>query len=85
LGFCKDKPDIYLVNSENFSETSFFNLGLIIDTDGSIYGTNLILAGVFEIYKPQLKIGHVDTGLSVDISDISFNQSYVKLVKALLE
>lgn len=50
---------IHLVNQENYSPTSFFNLGIVIDTDGSIYGTNLILAWRFEKYKSELKIGSI--------------------------
>ncbi len=50
---------VYLVNSENYSPTSFFNFGIVIDTDGSIYGTNLILAGRFEKYKDELRLGSV--------------------------
>lgn len=54
-----EKYNIYLVNSENYSPTSFFNFGIVIDTDGSIYGTNLILAGRFEKYKDELRLGSV--------------------------
>ncbi len=50
---------IYLVNQENYSLTSFFNLGMVIDTDGSVYGTNLILAGRFEKYKNELRLGNI--------------------------
>ena len=50
---------IYLVNQENYSPTSFFNLGIVIDTDGSVYGTNLILAGRFEKYKLELRLGNI--------------------------
>lgn len=50
---------IYLVNSENYSPISFFNFGIVIDTDGSIYWTNLILAGRFEKYKDELRLGSV--------------------------
>ncbi len=53
------KYHIYLVNSENYSPTSFFNFGIVIDTDGSVYGTNLILAGRFEKYKDELRLGSV--------------------------
>lgn len=64
IGFChiaelRDHYPIYLVNQENYSPTSFFNVGIVIDTDGSIYWTNLILAGRFEKYKSILKIGSV--------------------------
>ena len=55
----RSQKPIFLVNSENYSPTSFFNFGIVIDTDGSLYGTNLILAGRFEKYKSELKIGSV--------------------------
>lgn len=77
------KP-IFLVNSENYSPTSFFNFGIVIDTDGSLYGTNLILAGRFEKYKSELKIGSVfDTDFSL-LSEEEQTQ-YLQKIQICLE
>ena len=85
LDFHSKGNSMYLVNSENYSETSFFNLGIVIDTDGSIYGTNLILAGIFEKYKPELKIGDIYSGISIDIHDATFQSNYVAKVQEFLK
>lgn len=74
-----------IVNIENYSETAFFNLWIVIDTTWDIYGTNLILAGTFEKYKPYLKIGNVKEWLSVDILDKEFAENYIQQVHKYLE
>lgn len=74
----------YVVNTENYSDTSFFNLWIVIDTDGSIYGTNLILAWIFEQYKPELKIWDIINGLMFDINDKEFNMKYIKKINSYL-
>jgi len=76
---------MYLVNSENYSETSFFNIGIVIDTDGKIYGTNLILAGIFEKYKPDLEVGNVFSGLRSDFFEEVFQKKYLQKVQAFLD
>ncbi|MDD2892116.1 MAG: hypothetical protein PHQ95_04065 [Candidatus Gracilibacteria bacterium] len=67
-----------LINIENYQELPFFNLGIIIDTDGKIYGTNHILSGHFGKHKKELEIGDVFNGLKFDISDRGFAQQYIK-------
>jgi len=81
LDFYASGNDFYLVNHENYSETSFFNLGIVIDTDGRVYGTNLILAWIFEKYKDQLCIGNIYEGISVDIyADKVLRQKYIDMI-----
>ncbi len=75
---------IYLVNTENYSATSFFNLWIVIDTDGSLYGTNLMLSWDFEKYKSILKIWHISTGVEKDIFDSETISQYTHLVESLL-
>lgn len=81
--FCKSHP-IELVNAENYSLTSFFNIGIVIDTNGDIFGTNLILSGDFEKYKPILRIWHISIGLEKDISSIDAINQYAILVESLV-
>ncbi len=65
-----------LINLENYSKVAFFNLGIIIDTDWKIYGTNLILSWIFEKYKKDLVIGDIHNWLNYDIHDKEFNLHY---------
>lgn len=67
--FYNEWNDFTLVNLDNYSDLSFFNFWIIIDTDWSIYWTNLILSWKFEKYKNILKIWHVETGINYDIFD----------------
>jgi hypothetical protein len=74
-----------LINLENYSKTSFFNLGLVIDFDWKIYATNLILSWIFEKYKNELVIWSVFDGLSVNIKDNNFISWYIKKVNKIIE
>nr|MDD3720124.1 radical SAM protein [Candidatus Gracilibacteria bacterium] len=85
FNFYKSGNHFKLVNLENYSDVSFFNLGLVIDTDGIIYGTNLILSGKFEMYKNQLKIGDIFNGLKFDFNDHIFVESYLILIGDILK
>ena len=71
---------ITLINAENYSPTSFFNFGIVVDTDGTIYGTNLILSREFEKYKPFLKIGDVEHGIQRNIFEWESEKNYLKSV-----
>jgi hypothetical protein len=80
----KTADQIYLVNAENYSPTSFFNFGLVIDTDGVVYGTNLILSGRFEKYKPKLRIGTVwDSAFHFPTE--SEKEQYLTLIEQCIE
>lgn len=73
-----------VVNIENYSETSFFNLGIVIDTDGSLYGTNLILSGRFEKYKQELKIWDIFSWLHYDITIPKYRKDYINKITSLV-
>lgn len=85
LRFREEWHEFELVNLENYSETSFFNLGIVIDTDGSIYGTNLILSKVFEKYKKDLSIGTVFDGVIPDFFSIDFQAWYIQKIQTAIE
>lgn len=72
------------MNAENYSPTSFFNIGVVIDTDGSIYGTNLILSGRFEKYKNELRIGSV-YDLDFSMPEGEDQREYLKKIETLLQ
>ena len=40
--------------------TPFFNTGLVVDSDGAIYASNLILSGAFEHLREQTRAGTLD-------------------------
>lgn len=71
-----------LVNLENFSEMSFFNKWIVIDTDGKIYWTNLILNKKFEKYKNDLLIWNTfDKSLNISI----IGDNYLKKIDEILK
>jgi uncharacterized protein len=73
-----------LINLENYSDTSFFNLWIVIDTDWKIYWTNLILFWNFEKYKKELIIWNIYDWLIYDIEDILFKNNYINIIKIIL-
>ena len=76
---------ISLINAENYSPTSFFNFGIVVDTDWAIYGTNLMLSQEFEKYKPVLKIGDVEHGIQRNIFAWEDEQNYLKSINTYIE
>jgi len=85
LDFYNKWNKINLVNLDNFSETSFFNLGLVIDTNWKIYWTNLILSWIFEKYKKELIIWTVYKWLFFDINNSEFKVDYINKIDNILK
>ncbi|MDD5770585.1 MAG: hypothetical protein PHE25_06445, partial [Candidatus Gracilibacteria bacterium] len=85
LDFYNSGNKFEVVNLENYSDISFFNLGIIIDSDGSIYGTNLILSGKFDKYKKILKIGDIYSGINGILNDKIFLDFYLKQIGEILK
>lgn len=83
--FYKKWNDFELINLENYSDISFFNLGIIIDTDWNIYWTNLILSWKFKKYKKDLKIWDVFNWLIFDIQNNVFIKDYINKISSILE
>lgn len=82
--YIQDHP-ISLINAENYSPTSFFNIGIVVDTDGSLYGTNLMLSGEFESYKKELKIGDVYNWITRDIRSSDKQIEYLSFIQKSIE
>ena len=74
--------DFMCVNLENASEIPFFNLGLVVDADGALYGTNLVLDAAFEKAKPRLLVGDVTSGLVPGFGTPDFSRAYCALVQS---
>ena len=85
LDFYKKWNEFELINLENYSETSFFNLWLVIDTDWKIYWTNLILSWIFEKYKKDLVIWNIYDWLKVNIKDDFFIKNYILKIENILK
>lgn len=75
ISFYKEWHYFELVNLENYSDISFFNFWMVIDTDGSLYWTNLILSWKFEKYKKILKIWDINKWIFNDIFNNNFNKN----------
>ncbi len=85
FNFYKEWNQFELVNLENYSNISFFNLWLIIDTDWSIYWTNLILSWVFEKYKKDLILWNIFSENYINFQDDDFIRSYIDKTWNILE
>lgn len=83
--FYYDWNDFELINLENYSETSFFNFWIIIDTDGGIYWTNLIMYDKFKKYKNKLKIWDVFKWIDLDFSSKESREFYMNSIWKILE
>jgi uncharacterized protein len=84
LKFKNNWNNFLLVNLENYSETAFFNLWIVIDTTWKIYWTNLILSGIFEKYKDILEIGDIQKWLKIDINDEKFIIEYTEKINTCI-
>lgn len=84
LNFYKNWGNFRLVNIENYSETSFFNIWLVIDTDWSLYLTNLILSWEFEKYKSELKVWNINTWFIFDINNKNNISMYIKKLNNII-
>jgi MoaA/NifB/PqqE/SkfB family radical SAM enzyme len=85
LNFYNKWNTFKLVNLENYSDTSFFNLWIIIDTDWKIYWTNLILSGIFEKYKKELFIWNIYEWLIYNIENKEFIEDYINIIGIILK
>jgi sulfatase maturation enzyme AslB (radical SAM superfamily) len=65
------KNKIFLQNLENFSDLSFFNQAILIDCDGKIYNSTVILAKQFVKHKKLFQIG--------DLNEHDFKIKYKKI------
>jgi len=84
FNFYKNWNNFELINIENYSETSFFNLWLVIDTTWNIYWTNLILSWVFEKYKKELIIWDIEKWLIYNFKNKKFIKNYVNKIENIL-
>lgn len=73
-----------LVNLDNYSDLSFFNFWIIIDTNWDLYWTNLILSWKFEKYKNILKIGSVNQWILFDIFEEKNANSYLQEINKII-
>ena len=85
LNFYRKGNNFWLVNLDNFSETPFFNLWITIDTDGQIYGTNLILSGVFEKHKKNFVIGNTSEWITPDFFRENFQRLYIDRIHSCIQ
>lgn len=74
-----------IVNLDNYSDLSFFNFWIVIDTDWSIYGTNLILSWKFEKYKKILKIWDVKKWIEINIFDSENSVLYIEKINKIID
>lgn len=72
LTYIKNKniaKDIFIKNIDNYSNLTFFNQAMVVDTDGGIYNNNSILSTHFIDQKPKFKIGDVFAGIEKNTPD----------------
>ncbi|MEK7232953.1 MAG: hypothetical protein AAB268_04000 [Elusimicrobiota bacterium] len=50
---------IEIVNLARRGSTPLYNDGLVVDTNGEVYNSNLILADAVRPYRRRLRLGHV--------------------------
>lgn len=70
---------ISIKNDWKNDASQLFLFGLVVDTNGDIYGTRLILSSVFEKYKQILKIWNVVDWFSIDIHSKIWQEGYEKI------
>ena len=61
------RPDpLYLRNLFTWAPTPFFNTGLVVDSDGSIHSSNVVLSGKLEELGARTRLGSLDDPPTVD-------------------
>ena len=59
VGFLRTHKDISIKNTEVFSTQPFFNPGFVVDCNGDLFGTNMILSDHYTRVRDDLIMGNV--------------------------
>lgn len=58
--FIRGHPEIYIKNTDINNDIFFFNTGIVIDCDGDIYFSNVIMLKEFQAIKNNLRLGNIN-------------------------
>ena len=74
---------LYLRNLFTWAPTPFFNTGLVVDSDGSIHASNILLSGKLEELGAQTRLGTLDAPPSLAELDAGAERTWGLLQSAL--
>ncbi len=74
---------LYLRNLFTWAPTPFFNTGLVVDSDGSVHTSNVVLSGKLEELGDQTRLGTLDDPPSLDELDRGAERTWGLLRGAL--
>ncbi len=84
LWYCRTHSDIHIQYSDVDMSMWFFNFWIIIDSDGKIYATDLILWDRLEKYKDDLCIWNIWNGITNDVHQDDWMIGYMDRIKSYL-
>jgi len=74
---------LYLRNLFVWAPTPFFNTGLVVDSDGSVHTSNVVLSGKLEELGAKTRLGTLDSPPSVEQLDAGAERTWALLQEAL--
>ena len=74
---------LYLRNLFTWAPTPFFNTGLVVDSDGSVHASNVVLSGKLEELGSKTRLGTLDAPPSAEELDAGAQRTWSLLEGAL--
>ncbi len=74
---------LYLRNLFTWAPTPFFNTGLVIDSDGSVHASNVVLSGKLEELGAKTRLGTLESPPSPEQLDAGAERTWALLQEAL--
>jgi MoaA/NifB/PqqE/SkfB family radical SAM enzyme len=85
LHYCKEHDEITIQYSNVDMNMWFFNFWIIVEPDGRLYATDLILWKKLEKYKEQLCIGDVWDGINKEVYTEGWLENYLTNIHEYLK
>jgi hypothetical protein len=76
---------LYLRNLFTWAPTPFFNTGLVVDSDGSVHASNMVLSGKLEELGAKTRLGTLQSPPSAAQLDAGAERTWALLQEALPE
>jgi len=78
-----DGQYVYVRNLFTWAPTPFFNTGLVVDSDGSVHSSNVVLSGKLEALGDQTRLGTLAEPPDAEALDVGARRTWALLEESL--